>query len=110
MCAELEDKTLLSPKAIELLDCFSESLEEVVYQLAEAIAKQEGSFADAEKQVPLIEKNHVQKAAQLLFETLQKALEEDLGSYFPPDRFQSLQKTLQDLHLSLQCLEEKALP
>ena len=82
----------MTGKAYELLDCFVSGLDQVVYEIAESLAKDAGQLNDAG--VVEIQHKDVKAAAELVF----KAIKENAD--IPKD-------ALDDINEMHQCVQEK---
>lgn len=72
------DDSVISSEAMSLLDCFVSGLDEVVYEIAEELAKERMGNA-AEDAVIQIEPEDVKKAAHVVMEAIREQLNrEDL--------------------------------
>lgn len=81
---EQGDKSVISSEAFDVLDCFASGLDDVVYHVAEQIARQHSACQQGGTVV--IEKSHVREAVTLIFDLLKQS------NIVPPEAKHDLQE------------------
>lgn len=71
---DTQDKSIMSSEAFGLLDCFVSGLDDLIYEIAEEFARQQGKLN--EDGLVVIETDDIQRAAEAVFQAVKRQIAE----------------------------------